>query len=160
MCRLFPVITVKPGQTYPPRFHQWIYYSKVESIGSWRFHWDSSLHCCMRKEQWIHMPGIYEISTRWVLKGSQRQTCTDSHWCGFCGCVALWKPSSYIFVLTSMPSRDLPLLYNMIGSRLLKIVFSRGWFSSRFQRWVKCSNERYLFSLSTLDLTHCKTATC
>ena len=32
----------------------------------------------MRNEQWIHMPGSYEISTRSVLKGSQRQTCTDS----------------------------------------------------------------------------------
>ena len=35
-------------------------------------------------------------------------------------------PSSYIFVLTSMSFRDLPLLYkDMIGD-LFKIVFSRG----------------------------------
>ena len=30
-------ITVKPSQAYPPRLHYWIYYSKVESVGSCRF---------------------------------------------------------------------------------------------------------------------------
>ena len=30
-------LTVKPGQAYPPRFHSWIYYSKVESVASCRF---------------------------------------------------------------------------------------------------------------------------
>ena len=30
-------LTVKPGQAYPPSSRQWIYYSKVESVGSCRF---------------------------------------------------------------------------------------------------------------------------
>ena len=29
--------TVKPGEAYPPRFHSWIYYSKVESVGRCNF---------------------------------------------------------------------------------------------------------------------------
>ena len=51
------IITVKPGQAYPPKFHQWIYYSKVESVGSCRFQY------CMRNEPWIHTRFSYEIST-------------------------------------------------------------------------------------------------
>ena len=41
-------------------------------------------------------------------------------------------PSSYIFALTSMSFRYLPLFYDMIGG-LLRIVFIRGWFSIRLE---------------------------
>ena len=42
-------------------------------------------------------------------KEKQRQAYTDSEY-GYCGCVALSKPSNYSFTLTSMSFRDLPLL--------------------------------------------------
>ena len=44
--------------------------------------------------------------------------------CGFCGRVAL-APSNYIFALTSVSLRDLPLLKDMFGG-FLNIVFSKG----------------------------------
>ena len=37
------LITVKPGQAYPPRSHWWVYYSKDESVGSCRF----QIHLCI-----------------------------------------------------------------------------------------------------------------
>ena len=56
------------------------------------------------------------------LEGGQRQTCTGSQ-CSFVVVSHYQLPSSYIFALTSMSFRDLPLLWHMIGG-LLKIVFS------------------------------------
>jgi len=65
------------------------------------------------------------------MKGSQRQTCTTPN-VVFVVASHYQMPSSYIFALTSMSFRDLPLLKDVIGG-LLKIVFSRGWFSIRLQ---------------------------
>ena len=44
---LFKPVTVKPGQAYPPRMHQWIYYSKVESVASYRFQIDLCILACV-----------------------------------------------------------------------------------------------------------------
>ena len=39
--------TVKPGEAYPPRTVKWIYYSKVESVASCRFHIDLRILACV-----------------------------------------------------------------------------------------------------------------
>ena len=46
-----------------------------------------------------------EAATIRPAEEKQRQACTDSQ-CGFCGCVALSKPSNYSFALTSTFLRD------------------------------------------------------
>ena len=56
------MITVKPGQAYPPRFHQWIYLLLIRNLNPWVVV-DSSLHSCMCNEPWIHTWFSYEIST-------------------------------------------------------------------------------------------------
>ena len=45
--------------------------------------------------------------------------------CSFCGCLVFEPKESYIFALTSMSLRDLPLLYDIIG-RFRSVFFSIG----------------------------------
>ena len=51
------IITVKPGQAYPPRTH----YSKVESVASCRFQIDLCILVCVMSREFTR--GSYEIST-------------------------------------------------------------------------------------------------
>ena len=47
-------VTVEPGQAYPLRFHQRIYYSKVESVGSCRFQIHLCILACVCGREFIH----------------------------------------------------------------------------------------------------------
>ena len=102
MCRFFPVITVKPGQVYPPRLHHWIYYSKVEFIGSWRFQIHLYIAACVMCSEFTSQVVMKFLLAQFWKEVKDRPAQTLK--CGFCGCVALSKSSSYIFVLQAFTS--------------------------------------------------------
>ena len=61
--------TLKPGQAYPRRFHLWIYYSKVESVGSCRFQIHHRILACVVSSEFT-CEVIYEICASSVFSNS------------------------------------------------------------------------------------------